>query len=214
MKDSYKIKRIKRDIAKTFIAKTHYAKGSHFNPSPCYGLYDNDELIGVLMIATPCSEKVRESIFGKEFKDKVRELHRLAIIDNTPKNTESWFISRVMKRLREDRPDLWGIVSFADTTVKHEGVIYQASNAIYYGKSAKQTFYLDGDRLRHPRQNGVNISQKVAKSKGWIPVKREAKNRYLYILGDKRQRKRRKKLIIIESQAYPKKTPRTALTSS
>jgi hypothetical protein len=70
----------------------------------------------------------------------------------------------------------------------------------------QSTFYLDGDRLRHPRQNGVNISQKVAKSRGWIPVKREAKNRYLYILGDKRQRKERKKLIIIEPQSYPSKS--------
>ena len=210
MKESYYIKKIGREIAKPFIAQHHYSQGSHFNPSPCYGLYDDDELIGVLMIATPCSEKVRESIFGKELKDKVRELHRLAIIDDTPKNTESWFISRVMKRLREDRPDLWAIVSFADTTVKHEGVIYQATNAIYYGKSAKQTFYLDGNRLRHPRQNGANISQKVAKSKGWIPVKREAKNRYLYILGDKRQRKNRKKLLIIQPQDYPNKIPQNA----
>jgi hypothetical protein len=83
------------------------------------------------MIANPCSENVKKSIFGLELKDKVRELHRLAIIDDTPKNTESWFISRVLKKLREDRPDLWGIVSFADTTIKHNGTIYQAINLLF-----------------------------------------------------------------------------------
>jgi hypothetical protein len=206
MKDNYSVRRIKKDIGRPFIVKHHYSKGCHANPSPIYGLFEDETLIGVLMIANPCSENVKKSIFGLELKDKVRELHRLAIIDDTPKNTESWFISRVLKKLREDRPDLWGIVSFADTTIKHNGTIYQATNAIFYGKSAKSTFYLDGDRLRHPRQNGVNISQKVAKSRGWIPVKREAKNRYLYILGDKRQRKERKKLIIIEPQSYPSKS--------
>jgi len=31
------------------------------------------------MYATPCSEAVRASVFGKEYKDHVTELHRLHI---------------------------------------------------------------------------------------------------------------------------------------
>ena len=80
--------------AKAFIEEHHYAKGSHYRPSPTYGLFDGQCLIGVLMIATPCSERVRSSMFGKEYKAHVSELHRLAIIDDTPKNTESFFIGK------------------------------------------------------------------------------------------------------------------------
>ena len=38
--------------------------------------------------------------------------------------------------------------------------------------------------MRHPRQNGVNITLEKAKEKGWTPEKRGAKNRYLYLLPD------------------------------
>jgi len=202
--DNYKVIKINGTLAKEFIHKHHYSKGSHNNPSPNYGLYHNGELIGVLMIANPCSENVKKLIFGLELKNTVRELHRLAIIDETPKNMESWFISKCLKLIRNDRPDLWAIVSFADTTINHTGIIYQASNALYYGKSSPATFYLDGERLRHPRQNGVNITKKEAISKGWKPVKRESKNRYLFILGDKKQKKERIKMLKINPLKYPK----------
>ena len=36
-------------------------------------------------------------------------------------------------------------------------------------------------RLRHPRQNSINISKEDALKMGWQAVKRAAKNRYLYI---------------------------------
>lgn len=51
------------------------------------------------------------------------------------------------------------------------------------GTTGKAKFYRDGEgRLRHPRQNGVNISEEMAKEKGWTVEIRESKNRYLYIL--------------------------------
>jgi len=184
--------------AKEFIVQHHYSRGSAYRPSPCYGLFDGDNLIGCLMIAVPCSERVRASVFGIEYKNHVKELHRLAIIDDTPKNTESWFISRCLKLLREDDERLWALVSFADPTQGHEGVIYKASNAYYYGRSSKSRFYLDGEGgLRHPRQCGVNISMKAAKEKGWEPVMREGKHRYLFILGNKSQKRNRRKMVIV-----------------
>lgn len=180
--NNYKISLIDCETAKNYIIKNHYSHGCHNAPSPCYGLFDNDKLIGVLMFATPCSENVRASVFGEEYKDWVIELHRLHILDVTPKNTESWFISRCLKLLRQDRPQTKAVISFADSTQGHSGIIYQATHFFYCGKTGKATFYLDQDgRLRHPHQNGVNITRKMALEKGWQPVTRFSKNRYLYI---------------------------------
>ncbi len=81
----YIVKRISTKEAKEYIHKNHYSHGSHNGPSPCYGLFDGDELIGAMMFATPCSENVRSSIFGEEYKDHATELHRLHILDCTPK---------------------------------------------------------------------------------------------------------------------------------
>ena len=144
------------------------------------------------MFATPCSENVRASVFGKEYKNCVIELHRLHILDVTPKNTESWFISKSLKLLKEDKPQIRAVISFSDMTVGHEGTIYKATNAFRIGTTGRKVFYKDRDgRLRHPRQSGVNITPSMAKEKGWIPVMREGKNRYLYLLpADKREKKR------------------------
>jgi hypothetical protein len=188
---NYSIKQIKFSIARDYIKEHHYSHGCHNGASPCFGLYDEEKLIGVLMFATPCSEHVRSSVFGKEHKQSVTELHRLHILDCTPKNTESWFISRCLKKLKETKPHIWAVISFADNTEGHEGTIYKATNAYRLGKSAKELFFIDQDgRLRHKRQNGKNISVKEGKELGWQPVKREAKNRYMWLLPDnKRHRK-------------------------
>jgi len=187
----YKVKRIGCETAKKYIIEHHYSHGCHNSPSPCYALYDNNNLIGVLMFATPCSENVRSSIFGKEYKDNVIELHRLHILDVTPKNTESWFISQCFKLLLQDRPQTWAVISFSDTTQGHEGTIYKASNFYCCGQTGSKIFYLDKNgRLHHPRQNGVNISLEEAKKRGWTPVKRDAKNRYIMILGINKKEKR------------------------
>ena len=61
---NYTVKRISAKIAKEYIIKHHYSHGCHNGPSPCYALYKQDEIVGVLMFATPCSENVRRSVFG------------------------------------------------------------------------------------------------------------------------------------------------------
>ena len=190
----YFIMRIGSKEAKEYIREHHYSHGCHNGPSPCYGLFEGLELIGVLMFATPCSENVRASVFGEEHKDWVTELHRLHILDVTPKNTESWFISRCLKMLKKDKPQIKAVLSFSDSTEGHEGTIYKATNAYRIGSTGTATFYMDqGGRLRHPRQNGVNITHEMAKERGWCPVKRGAKNRYLYLLYT--SKKERKELI-------------------
>lgn len=194
--NDYEVRKISVKEAKEYIHKNHYTHGSHNSPSPCYGLFDNNELIGVLMFATPCSENVRSSVFGSEYKNGVVELHRLHILDITPKNTESWFIARCLKQLKIDRPHTLAVLSFSDQTEGHNGTIYKATNAYFIGKSGPATFYRDETgRLRHPRQNGVNISRGTARDLGWTVEKRLGKLRYLWLLPrSKREKKDLEKL--------------------
>ena len=180
---NYTIRRIGCKLAKKYIIAHHYSHGCHNGPSPCYGLFDCNNLIGVIMFATPCSENVRASVFGPEHKDSVTELHRLHILDVTPRNTESWFISRCLKLLKKDKPKIKAVLSFADSTEGHEGTIYKATNAYFCGTTGKSIFYRDAfGRLRHPHQCGNNITKEKAKELGWKQEKRGAKNRYLYLL--------------------------------
>ena len=115
----YEVRKIGFKAAKDYITRNHYTHGCGASASPCYGLFDGFKLIGVLMFACPCSEDVRASLFGESEKDRVVELHRLHILDVTPKNTESWFISRCLKLLVKDRPQTKGVISFSDLTQGH-----------------------------------------------------------------------------------------------
>jgi hypothetical protein len=67
----------------------------------------------------------------KRFSDtpeNVIELRRLCCINDTPKNCESFFVSKTLKMMRRDwRPD-GIIVSYSDLEYGHTGVIYRALN--------------------------------------------------------------------------------------
>jgi hypothetical protein len=202
----YEVMAIPALIGKKFIIENHYSKGVHNGPM-CFGLLKDGELQGVCAFASPSSENVRSSIFGEEFKGSVTELHRLVLLDEVPKNAESFFIVRALKELKKQRPYYKAVISFADPTQNHLGIIYQATNAIYCGTSSPATFYLDEDgRLRHPRQNGKNITASIAKSYGWTPTKRQGKHRYVYLIAEnKTELKELKRLFKLESLPYPKR---------
>lgn len=202
----YSVEMIPASVGKPFIIKHHYSHGVHNGPI-CVGLLKDGALVGVCAFAAPSSENVRASVFGTEQKDSVIELHRLVLLDEVPKNGESFFIVRALKELKKHRPYYNAVISFADPTENHLGIIYQATNALYCGRSSPATFYLDETgRLRHPRQNGKNITAEMAREKGWKPTKREGKHRYLYLLpDDKRHLKQLKKDFKLQSIPYPKK---------
>lgn len=202
---TFSVEKISSTRGKEFIKAHHYSKGCHNGPM-CWGLFNERELIGVCAFATPCSENVRASVFGTDYKSHVTELHRLVILDNTPRNSETWFISRALRELKKEKPQLWAVLSFADLTQGHVGTIYQASNFLYCGTTTPARFYRDSDgRLRHPRQNGVNISVLEAANRGWKEEKRAAKFRYLKLLPDNKSHlKLLKELCKLSAQPFPK----------
>lgn len=198
---------VKSSVGKDFIKKYHYSRTCHNGPMTV-GLFDGEELVGVCAFATPSSENVRASVWGAEFKDSVTELHRLVVLDRLPTNTESWFIVRALRLLKERKPHINGVLSFADTTEGHVGTIYQATNALYCGEtSGRARFWRDDEgRLRHPRQNGVNITPSEAAKRGWVAEYRGKKHRYLFLLPNNRAHKKvLMKELKLGTFSYPKK---------
>ena len=66
--------------------------------------------------------------------DKILELKRLVCIDDTPKNTESYFIGWTLRWLQKNT-DLEMIISYADKTYGHEGIVYKATNFDLVGQT-------------------------------------------------------------------------------
>ena len=70
------------------------------------------------------------------------ELGKLCLSDSLPRNSESWFLSRVIMLVRRDHPTLKLLFSWADGILGKPGYVYQASN-FYYGGYIWTEMYLD-----------------------------------------------------------------------
>ena len=91
---SYKIKRITTGEARPFVKKWHYS-GILPASTDIFGLYKGEIIIGVAAYGHPAMRN-QASCYNVDI-----ELRRLCLIDDTPKNAESRFISLTMKELKK-----------------------------------------------------------------------------------------------------------------
>ena len=87
----YEVKSIDYQDCKEWFLKKHYAR--RIPPIEfCFGLYDQDILVGVCSYGTPVSSVLRE-LFPSY---KLYELNRLVVSDGLPKNSLSYFVSKTI----------------------------------------------------------------------------------------------------------------------
>lgn len=126
-----------RSEIKDFIETHHYSHNINGCITDyCFKMTYNGEIIGAMFYG-----RMAMANQWKRFADSetgVSELRRLVCIDDTPRNTESYFIGHTLRWLKKNT-DLKVIVSYADAEYGHAGTIYKASNFEYHGfkKGAK-----------------------------------------------------------------------------
>jgi len=189
MKDKYKVKKISYQDTKPFILDIHYAKRMP-SISYAYGLFLNDKLVGIISYGSPASPSLCKGIAGEKNKKLVIELNRL-VLKNNRKNEASILIGASFKLLPKPRI----IVSYADTAQDHLGVVYQATNFLFTGTSKPRTD-MAGKDGKHSRHHLGDRTKRVHRS---------AKHRYVYLLGNKRQKRQLKQELRYEIMDYPRK---------
>lgn len=201
----YSIKRIPYKLAMDMVIKHHYLH----RKCPCsfaFGLFDkNNEIKGVVVYGVSCSSTLLKGICGPEEAHNVYELNRLWVDDNVPKNGESFLIANTIKQLDKEI-----IVSFADTSKGHVGYVYQATNFLYCGLSAK---FLDPkvrgkENMHHATYaHGMTMKQvkEVYGEENVYYVERPRKHRYVFFNCNKRRKKELKKKLRYKIYPYPKK---------
>lgn len=132
IKDIY-IKEIDSKLANRLICENHYSatvpKGVKFH----LGIFIDETLYGVAQFGFGIMpQKTCQWVKGTT-KDEYLELNRLWISDKLGKNAESNSISKCIKYVKEKKPELKWIISFADGMMGKVGTIYQATNFIYTG---------------------------------------------------------------------------------
>ena len=131
--ENYQIRQIDYSTAMDIVVRKHYLH----RKAPCsvaFGLHLGSEIKGVVCYGTPSSAPLRRGIAGVEHSHNVVELTRLWVCDSVPRNGESFLIGRTLSRSGKEI-----VVSFAEIQQGHVGTVYQATNWIYTGLSAKRT---------------------------------------------------------------------------
>lgn len=132
------------------VVEHHYL---HRRPpiSAAFGLFDRGGLVGAVTFGVPASRHLQKSACPED-PQAVIELNRLWVLDEMPRNTESWFVSRALKQLPARI-----VVSYADTTYGHVGYVYRALGWNYAGwtdmeRKTARLDYIPLDPQAHTRE--------------------------------------------------------------
>jgi len=196
---------IKSEESYSWLLQKHYLKRIP-SISYAFGLYQDNELVGVVTYGTPSSSPLRDGVAGPENAKYVLELNRLCI-ECKNKNAASMLVGRSLQML--PKPSI--VVSYADIAQEHVGYVYQACNFIYTGLSAKRTDWkIKGMEQLHG-QTIADISRGFEGSRAnfmrdkfgddFYLEDRARKHRYVYVTG---KNKEIKLAIRYKQENYPK----------
>ena len=200
--EGYDIQRIHPKDTYPLLLNTHYLK--RIPPiSFAFGLYRDGELVGVTTYGKPPSSTLLKGVCGEQWADNVYELNRLCLQDNLPLEA-----SRLVGGSFRLLPKPMIIVSYADTKQNHEGVIYQATNFLYTGLSAKfRDPMVKGFEHQHHTafDYGLTNKQLIEKfgEENVYFIERSRKHRYLMFLGSRTDKKNMMKDLRYKVLPYP-----------
>lgn len=241
------------DEARAFIREHHYAKEAS-STAHRFGLYFHGSLEGVALFGPGASTNAHRAVWGHtdlSMKEAVT-LGRLVLRDRVPGNGESWFVARCFELLatpklyrpfRKDgspRRPVVAVESCADPQPRvterglvfrgHLGIVYQALNAQYVGKTNDATLRIfpdgtvfsnrtSGKLVRGERGDGSAFDQlerwgatplqpdedPIVWLKRWrtaltSSMRHRGNHRYLWCL----DRRRRREVLNVPRLSYPK----------
>lgn len=200
------VKQIDTALTKPWILERHYAR--RMPPiTYAFGGYENGVLIGIVTYGTPVSSSLRSGIAGSDNIKIILELNRLCC-ENIP-NFASQIVGRSLRLINGPRI----IVSYADTDQGHIGYVYQATNFLYTGLSAKRTDWkikgmehLHGATVADMSRGKKNRAQWMREKFGdkFYLHPRPRKHRYIKIIGNKWQKKNLLSQLRYPILPYPK----------
>jgi hypothetical protein len=149
---------ISERVARDFVMRHHYSR-SYPAGVLAVGLFERsafaERLVGVCVFGVPANNHVVPRYLGVSPRQGV-ECSRFVLLDEIGANAESFFLARANRALKMEKPHVLGVVSYADPLARqsadggvakaaHQGLIYQATNAVHLGRGSARTLVLTGD---------------------------------------------------------------------
>lgn len=148
----------------------------------------NSEIIVILKFASPIRIQVATSA-GADFSHTL-ELDRLCVHPSYhKKNLVSFLLSRAIKIIKQERPDVTHLVSFADPEHGHDGTIYKAANWTEVPSHFRSYEYIDSEGKVHHKKTVYNLAHnrnmKETEYASSIGLKRRhtvKKHKFVYVM--------------------------------
>ena len=158
--------------------------------SQCFAMLLKGELVGGSVLGKPRHEN--------KYKNCI-DIRRMACLDQSPHNSESWFLGSIIKYLISNT-DYDTVLSYSDLTQGHIGTIYKATNFVESGRTSPTKYVEWNGKTYHARSLTIDrpysYEMRKAVTDGTAVVKTgEPKIIWLYDL-TKRRKKRRNKIYL------------------
>lgn len=180
--------------AKYAVMHWHYSETMPVGKLAKIGVWEDNKFIGCIIFGRGANKSLLKP-YGLN-QDGGCELVRIALDKHV--STVTKIMSIAIKMLKKQFTKLELIVSFADSNQKHLGIIYQAGNWIYTGKTSEEYSYFYNNKWMHRRSAGSARGTIVGLEK----KDNGHRKRYLYPLSKDIRDK-----VVKLSKPYPKNCP-------
>jgi hypothetical protein len=159
-----------------FVKRAHYLKKRPAIVLLCMVAKCNGEPIGCIVYSAPPREA------DKRYGGKTWELARVYLLDHIPCNAETWMIGQSVRHIKRQHKDVCHLLSYADPSVGHSGVIYRAANWRRDGmtddeRKSPRCDYVDARTgIKYGRKGNMPADAEIAR------VPRVSKHRYTLAL--------------------------------
>jgi len=201
--DDFYVKEIERSLANDLIVKNHYSKKFYNATYIHLGLFNENDIIGVLQYGYAMNPASCASVVDGTQKNEYLELNRMWIADDVGEYPESRAISYSIKYIKRKYPKIKWIQSFADERCGGFGIVYQACSFSYYGEHNSTFWELEG-KIYH--NSLMTRNPELSKSAKYIQQNKDRATsyslrqfRYIKFLD-----KREKKKCLLKEQPYLK----------
>ena len=180
-----KVQPIPKAAAKEIIVRQHYLHSVPGGTILAFGVFVGPRLMGAITLgAGPFNA---HSLVEGASQDDRLTLSRLWLADDLPRNSESWVLGVVLRAMR-GHTNVGFLLTYADPSQGHMGIIYQATGWIYTGASERSPRYDLGDgKPAHCRTVAAKYGSRSVhylRDHG-VPVRlipQAPKHRYLYFI--------------------------------
>lgn len=147
-----KIEPISQDIAFGLISQAHYSRVMPKITHVCYGGFVDGKLLAVITLGWGVRplHTIRR-LFPSLVPADYWEIGKLCLDDALPRNSESQFLSAIIKLVKVNYPEKKLIFTWADGIMGKVGYVYQAANFLYGGYIWTDTYLTQQGEKVHPR---------------------------------------------------------------